>query len=83
MITHIALTLDTHQATQIFHPVFLVDDKGEHPPPYTLVSAEDIIEGRWKFNQILAEDMGVSPDYGQLMLEHYTRRLGRKKANST
>ena len=78
VITQIALTLDTHQATQIFHPLFLVDNKGEHPPPYTLVSAEDIKEGRWKFNQILAEDMGVSPNYGQSMVEHYTRQLDKK-----
>lgn len=49
-ITHITLTLDTHQATQIFHPIFLVDENGEHPPPYTLVTAEDIQSGRWRFN---------------------------------
>lgn len=77
-ITHIAITLDTHQATQIFHPIFLINDKGEHPPPYTLVSAEDIKEGRWMFNQILAEGMDVSPDYGQAMLEHYTSLLDKK-----
>jgi nicotinamidase-related amidase len=77
-ITHILLTLDTHQATQIFHPIFLVNEKGEHPPPYSLVSAEDIQEGRWKFNPILAEDMNVSAEHGQTLLEHYTSRLAEK-----
>ena len=29
-------TLDTHRATQIFHPVWLSTRRGEHPDPYTL-----------------------------------------------
>jgi nicotinamidase-related amidase len=78
-ITHISLTLDTHQATQIFHPVFLVDENGEHPPPYTLVTAEDIREGRWKFNAILAEDLNIDARYGQSQLEHYTSQLAKKE----
>ena len=77
-ITNIFLTLDTHQATQIFHPVFLVDERGEHPPPYTLVSAGDLQEGRWKFNPILAEDLGVSVEEGQALLQHYTSQLAKK-----
>ncbi|MGB3905517.1 MAG: isochorismatase, partial [Anaerolineae bacterium] len=77
-ITHISLTLDTHQATQIFHPIFLVDDNGEHPSPYTLVTAEDVQSGRWKFNAILAEDLGIDPLYGQSQLQHYTAQLAKK-----
>jgi nicotinamidase-related amidase len=42
------------------------------------VSAQDIAEKRWKFNNILAEDMGVSPEYGQSMLEYYTKQLEQK-----
>ncbi len=74
-ISHISLTLDTHQATQIFHPIFLVDENGEHPPPYTLVTAEDIQVGRWRFNEILAEDLSID---GQTQLEHYTAQLAQK-----
>ena len=77
-ITHIFLTLDTHQATQIFHPIFLVNEKGENPPPYTLVTAEDIKDGRWKFNEIIAEDLGISAEKGQALLEHYTTQLAKK-----
>ena len=77
-ITHISLTLDTHQATQIFHPIFLVDENGEHPAPYTLVTAEDIQVGRWRFNEILAEDLGIDEGYGQSQLEHYTAQLAQK-----
>jgi nicotinamidase-related amidase len=78
VITHISLTLDTHQATQIFHPIFLVDENGEHPSPYTLVTAEDIQVGRWRFNEILVEDLGIDADYGQSQLEHYTSQLAQK-----
>ena len=38
-ITQITATMDTHQAMQIFHAIFLVDENGEHPAPYTNVSA--------------------------------------------
>ena len=37
-ITQIIPTMDTHQAMQIFHSIFLVNDKGEHPAPFTLVT---------------------------------------------
>lgn len=77
-ITHISFTLDTHEATQIFHPIFLVNERGEHPPPYTLVSSSDIKEGRWKFNPILADDLGVSVEEGQALLQHYTSQLAKK-----
>jgi nicotinamidase-related amidase len=77
-ISHISLTLDTHQATQIFHPIFLVDENGDHPPPYTLVTAGDIQAGRWRFNEILAEDLGIDEGYGQSQLEHYTAQLTQK-----
>ncbi len=46
-ISETVVTLDTHQAFQIFHAPFLVDAEGRHPSPYTLVSAEDVASGRW------------------------------------
>lgn len=76
-ITRISATMDTHQATQIFHPIFLVDDQGKHPPPYTLVTAEDVQRGRWKFNAILSEDLGIDPSLGQSHLEHYSAELAK------
>ena len=74
-ITKIFTTLDSHQAMQIFHPVFLVDRDGEHPAPMTLVSHEDVREGRWKFNPAIARSLGIDPAYGQQHLLHYTREL--------
>ena len=40
-ITAIIPTLDSHRATQIFHPVWLIDEEGTAPDPYTLITAED------------------------------------------
>ncbi len=74
-ITRIIPTLDTHQALQIFHAVYLVDENGRHPDPFTLVSLEDVAQGRWRFNAAVAVSLGLDPVYGQRCLEHYTRRL--------
>jgi len=75
IITQITATMDTHQATQIFHAVFLVDEYGEHPAPYTNVSAEDVRKGMWKFNPALAGHFGISVQEGQERLQHYVNRL--------
>jgi hypothetical protein len=37
-ITQICPTMDTHQLLQIFHPIFLFDEKGNHPTPFNLIS---------------------------------------------
>src|SRR5213083_1926370 len=60
-VTQIVPTLDTHQAMQIFHAVFLVDDEGRHPEPYTLVSAEDVHAGHWRVDPAVAESLGLDP----------------------
>jgi nicotinamidase-related amidase len=74
-ITKIVPTLDTHQAMQVFHAIWLVDADGEHPPPYTLVSAADVESGRWRVDEVVARSLGLEPDYAQRHLLHYTRAL--------
>jgi len=78
-LTEISATFDTHQAIQIFHPIFLVDERGEHPAPFTLVSAEDVRHGRWKFNPAVSSSLGITPEYGQRHLLHYTEELERRE----
>jgi nicotinamidase-related amidase len=75
VITEICPTMDTHQAIQIFHSIFMVNAKGEHPAPFTLVSAEDVEKGVWKFNPDLSHALGIDAEYGQRYLRHYTRKL--------
>jgi nicotinamidase-related amidase len=55
VVTQAVVTLDTHQAFQIFHAPFLVDADGRHPDPYTLVSPEDVASGRWRVDPAAAE----------------------------
>jgi nicotinamidase-related amidase len=74
-ITAVIPTLDTHRATQIFHPLWLVDDAGRHPEPYTLVTAEDVEAGRWRVNPAAVESAGFETEYAQRQLLDYTRKL--------
>jgi nicotinamidase-related amidase len=74
-ITQIVPTLDTHQAMQVFHAIWLVDDEGRHPAPYTLVSSADVEAGRWRVDPTVAVSLGLDPEYAQRHLRHYTRAL--------
>ncbi|MCS6834632.1 MAG: cysteine hydrolase family protein [Anaerolineae bacterium] len=47
-ITSIAASLDSHLPLQIFSPSWWTDEKGEHPPPYTVISAEEVSAGHWR-----------------------------------
>ena len=74
-ITQIVPSLDTHRAMQIFHSVWFLDANGNHPEPYTLISAEDVEQGRWRVNPAVPEALGIDPEYAARQLAHYTRAL--------
>jgi nicotinamidase-related amidase len=74
-ITQILPSLDTHHAMQVFHAIWLVDEDGNHPDPYALVSHEDVTAGRWRVNEAVAEVLGIGVDYAARHLAHYTRQL--------
>src|SRR4051794_32082946 len=78
-VTRVFPTQDTHQAMQIFHRVFLVDEHGEHPQPYELVSADDVASGRWRANEAVADALGLDHAYLQDHLAHYTRTLRQSR----
>ena len=54
-ITQIVPSLDTHHAMQVFHAIWLVDEHGRHPSPYTLVSLRDVEAERWRVNPAVVE----------------------------
>ena len=74
-ITQILPSLDTHHAMQVFHAIWLVDERGNHPAPFTLVSADDVAAGRWRLNRAVADALGLDADYAERQLAHYTHRL--------
>ena len=74
-ISTIVASLDTHRVMQVFHPVYLIDENGQHPAPLTLISHDDVLQGRWRFNPAIAPSLGVSPQAGQQQLIYYTLQL--------
>src|SRR5215208_2219606 len=74
-ITQVVPTMDTHRVMQIFHPIWLVDDEGNHPGPYTLVSSEDVESGRWRVNSAVAASAQIEEEYAQAQLRHYVSQL--------
>jgi len=46
-IDYIVVTLDTHHVLDIAHPLFWADAEGNHPAPFTAISAAEADAGRW------------------------------------
>ena len=44
----IHVSLDSHRLVDIAHPIWFSDAEGRHPDPFTLVSAADLRDGRWR-----------------------------------
>jgi nicotinamidase/pyrazinamidase len=40
-------TLDSHHLVDIAHPIFWANSKGEHPQPFTIITADDVANGIW------------------------------------
>lgn len=47
-IANIAVSIDTHTPHQIFHPCWWVDENGNNPAPYTVITLADLDAGKWK-----------------------------------
>jgi nicotinamidase/pyrazinamidase len=45
--THV-LTVDTHVPFMIFFPSWWINEKGQHPDPFTIITGEDIKNGVWR-----------------------------------
>jgi len=46
-IVDITVTLDAHHAVDVAHPTFWRDATGEHPRPFTIITAADVRDGKW------------------------------------
>ncbi|WP_017651456.1 isochorismatase [Fortiea contorta] len=79
IITTIISTLDTHTATQIFHPIFWINSNGEHPTPAaTTITPKDIDQGIWQVNPAVAHSI-TNSDYELLKKHayHYLKQLSQ------
>jgi nicotinamidase-related amidase len=52
-----------------------VDAEGNHPAPYTHVSAGDVESGRWRVNPAVCASAQLEEDYVERQLLQYTRAL--------
>lgn len=75
-ITDIVVTLDTHTALQIFHPIFWVNEAGEHPVgAQTVITLEDVTAGIWRVNPAVAASLGREYGWLERYALHYVRKL--------
>lgn len=75
-ITEIAPTMDTHTAMQIFHPIFWINEAGEHPiPAATLIPYEAVQKGEWRVNPAVAASLKTDYDTLNNHALHYTKQL--------
>ncbi|MBD2483354.1 isochorismatase [Planktothrix sp. FACHB-1365] len=78
-ISHIIATLDTHTTFQIFHPIFWINQQGEHPTSATLISVEDIQNRIWKMNpKVTHRILGADENSLEQYALHYAQTLAKK-----
>lgn len=68
-ISKIAISLDTHNPFQIFHPCWWQDKDGNNPLPFTTITADDCENGKW----IPVLEPELSRDY-----VYHLGKLGKK-----
>ncbi len=47
-IDHIVVTMDNHHYIDISHPGFWINERGEHPEPFSVIISEDVEKGKWR-----------------------------------
>ncbi len=78
LLTAIYPTMDTHTACQIFHPVFWINEAGQHPDPMTVIPWSDVQQGIWKVNPAIAYSVAGGHYVGlQRHALHYTESLSQ------
>jgi len=60
-IKGISVTLDTHHWVDIAHPIFWINEKGQHPAPFTVITEESVLNGQWKTTRL--DDQNRATDY--------------------
>lgn len=46
-IDDIHVTMDSHRIVDVAHPIFWRDSNGNHPAPFTIISEDDVVNGKW------------------------------------
>ena len=76
VISGISATLDTHYTMQIFHPLFWVDQSGNPVSATTIISHDDVKNGKWRVNPAVIHWLFKGNEsYAQRYALHYTKTL--------
>jgi nicotinamidase-related amidase len=70
-ISQITCSLDAHLPRQIFFPNWWTDDQGNHPAPFTIITAADVAEGSWR----PVVDVDRSIDYVRQLEDRHKKKL--------
>ena len=57
----ITVTFDLHKSFHIASPVFWVDKSGVHPAPFTIITKDDVLNGKYRAS--VAEYQGIAENY--------------------
>ena len=60
-ITEIHVTLDSHHLIDCSHPMFWRNSNGDNPPIFTIITSQDIKDGKW---------IPIFPQYAQRMIKY-------------
>lgn len=69
-IDGITCTLDSHRTIDVAHPIYWVNSNGEHPAPFTIISADETANSTWMTTNPAWRQRGI--DYTKA-LEDNTR----------
>lgn len=81
VINQCHFTLDTHYTWQLFHPLFLVDEKGNPPPIGVPIPDADIKAGKFKV-RLEAANAWFDNSAGYMWLMSYMRHYSAQLATS-
>lgn len=59
-LAKIHVTLDSHHNFDVAHPLFWVDSKGNHPAPFTIITKDDVVSGKWTPTKISLQKRMIS-----------------------
>ena len=59
----IHVTEDSHHYVDVAHPIFLINSKGKHPDPFTIITEDDIRNGVWR---------ATNPQFQDRLVEYVT-----------
>lgn len=75
LISHVTCTMDTHVPYQVFSGVAHVAIDGTIAPPYTTISHDDYVAGRWRANPTMAAQLGADPNWLTRQWTYYCAEL--------